>query len=79
VLMKTSTNPERPRERLLARGIEAVGDRERIALVLRNGTSGKSALDIADQLRLQPSVVADAATRSTNASVVRNWRSRAFL
>jgi DNA repair protein RadC len=50
VLMKTLPPRERPRERLLARGVEALGDRELIALVLRNGTSGKSALDLADQL-----------------------------
>jgi DNA repair protein RadC len=50
VLMKTLPPRERPRERLLARGVEALGDRELIALVLRNGTSGRSALDIADQL-----------------------------
>lgn len=41
---------ERPRERLLARGVEALADRELLALVLRNGTAGMSALDLADAL-----------------------------
>lgn len=41
---------ERPRERLLARGADALTDRELLALVLRNGTAGKSALDLADDL-----------------------------
>jgi DNA repair protein RadC len=50
VLMRTLPPRERPRERLLARGVEALGERELIALVLRNGTNGRSALDLADQL-----------------------------
>ena len=41
---------ERPRERLLARGVDALTERELIALVLRNGTYGASALDLADAL-----------------------------
>src|SRR5438132_13759818 len=38
---------ERPRERLLARGAQVLSDRELLALVLRNGTRGVSALDLA--------------------------------
>lgn len=38
---------DRPRERLLARGAEALADREFIALVLRNGAPHTSALDLA--------------------------------
>lgn len=41
---------ERPRERLLARGAEALADRELIALVLRNGAPDISALDLASEL-----------------------------
>lgn len=41
---------ERPRERLLARGVEALTERELLALILRNGTNGMSALDLAAQL-----------------------------
>jgi DNA repair protein RadC len=41
---------ERPRERLLARGVEVLSARELLALLLRNGTNGMSALDVADSL-----------------------------
>jgi DNA repair protein RadC len=41
---------ERPRERLLSLGPEALSDRELIALVLRNGRRGESALDVAGAL-----------------------------
>lgn len=41
---------ERPRERLAARGVEALTERELLALVLRNGTRAVSALDLAGSL-----------------------------
>ena len=41
---------ERPRERLVAQGSGALSDRELLALVLRNGTRGESALDLASGL-----------------------------
>jgi DNA repair protein RadC len=41
---------ERPRERLLARGAEALTERELLALVLRNGINGMSVLDLAARL-----------------------------
>jgi DNA repair protein RadC len=47
VLMADVPSHERPRERLLARGVEALTDRELVALVLRNGARGVSALDLA--------------------------------
>lgn len=50
MLMKALPPNERPRERLLASGVDALTTRELIALVLRNGTTGKSALEIADEL-----------------------------
>ncbi len=50
VLMAAVPPHERPRERLLARGAEALADRELIALVLRNGAPDVSALDLAGDL-----------------------------
>lgn len=50
VLMDSLPAHERPRERLLACGAEALTERELIALVLRNGTNGKSALDLAAEM-----------------------------
>jgi DNA repair protein RadC len=41
---------ERPRERLLQRGAEALSERELLALVLRQGAAGMSALDVAADL-----------------------------
>jgi DNA repair protein RadC len=41
---------ERPRERLLRCGVEALSDRELLALVLRSGRRGESALDLAGSL-----------------------------
>jgi DNA repair protein RadC len=50
VLMSAVPPHERPRERLLARGAEALADRELIALVLRSGAPDVSALDLASDL-----------------------------
>ena len=50
VLMAAMPPHERPRERLIAGGAEALSDRELLALVLRNGTQGVSALDLASEL-----------------------------
>lgn len=50
VLMAAVPPHERPRERLLARGSDALTERELIALVLRNGAKGMSALDLAAEL-----------------------------
>ncbi|MEX2407072.1 MAG: DNA repair protein RadC [Actinomycetota bacterium] len=44
---------ERPRERLMARGVEALSERELLALVLRSGRQGESALDLAATLLAQ--------------------------
>jgi DNA repair protein RadC len=44
---------ERPREKLIARGADALSDAELLAIFLRTGTRGKSALDLArDSLTL---------------------------
>lgn len=45
-----SPRDERPRERLLARGPAALSDAELVALLLRTGTGGSSALDLARSL-----------------------------
>ncbi len=50
VLMAAVPPHERPRERLLARGSDALTERELLALVLRNGAKGMSALDLAGEL-----------------------------
>jgi DNA repair protein RadC len=41
---------QRPRERLLARGARALSDAELVAILLRTGLRGKSAIDLADEL-----------------------------
>ncbi|MFP3873692.1 MAG: RadC family protein [Thiohalophilus sp.] len=41
---------ERPREKLLARGAEALSDAELLAIFLRTGTRGKSAVDLAREV-----------------------------
>lgn len=41
---------ERPRERLLAHGAKALSDSELLAILIRTGTKGKSALTIAQEL-----------------------------
>lgn len=41
---------DRPRERLLARGVGALSDQELLAIVLRSGTRGASATDVAASL-----------------------------
>ena len=50
--MRGLGNPlgERPRERLLAHGATALSDAELVALLLRTGTAGSSALDVARAL-----------------------------
>jgi DNA repair protein RadC len=50
VLMAAVPSRERPRERLSARGAEALSERELLALVLRNGTRNVGALDLAASL-----------------------------
>lgn len=50
VVMAAVPPDERPRERLAAHGVESLSARELLALILRNGTAGKGALDLADEL-----------------------------
>ncbi len=56
---------ERPREKLLARGPQALSDAELLAIFLRTGTAGKTAVDLARELLtrfggLRPLLTADA-------------------
>ncbi len=44
---------ERPRERLLARGAEALTDAELLAILLRTGVQGKSAVELGRELLLR--------------------------
>jgi hypothetical protein len=46
-------NAERPREKLLSRGASALSDAELLALFLRTGVRGRSAVDLARQILLQ--------------------------
>src|SRR3954466_7774773 len=50
ILIRDLPVQDRPRERLAARGADALRDAELIAILLRTGTKGLSAVDIADQL-----------------------------
>ncbi len=43
---------ERPREKLISRGAKALSDAERLAIFLRTGVAGSSAVDLARQLLL---------------------------
>jgi DNA repair protein RadC len=49
-LIRELPNAERPRERLLSRGADALKPSELIAILLRTGTKGVSALDVAQQV-----------------------------
>jgi DNA repair protein RadC len=49
-LIKDLPDADRPRERLAARGADALRTAELIAILLRTGTKGVSAIHIADQL-----------------------------
>src|SRR5256885_6900629 len=44
---------ERPREKLLAKGVAALSDAELVAVLLRSGVRGKSAVDLARELLTQ--------------------------
>ncbi|WP_455196664.1 RadC family protein [Kaarinaea lacus] len=44
---------ERPREKMLLRGAEALSDAELLAIFLRTGTKGKTAVDLARELLIQ--------------------------
>ena len=41
---------ERPREKLIARGAQVLGDAELLAILLRSGSGGRNAVDVARQV-----------------------------
>ena len=49
-MMKQLPPSERPREKAMVHGIESLSNRELLALLIRSGTAGHSAYDIADDL-----------------------------
>lgn len=57
---------ERPRERLLTHGAENLSKAELIAILLRTGTKGVSALDIGKQLTARYQTLSDLATASVD-------------
>ena len=50
MMMKQLPLSERPREKAMMHGIESLSNRELLALLIRSGTAGHSAYDIADDL-----------------------------
>jgi DNA repair protein RadC len=50
IRIKDLPNSERPRERLVANGADALSNSELIAILLRTGLKGMSAIDVAKQL-----------------------------
>jgi DNA repair protein RadC len=50
MLLKDLPEDSRPREKLLARGVAALGDAELLALLLRTGLPGKNALQLGQEL-----------------------------
>lgn len=52
-LIRDLPEDERPRERLLAQGSEALSDAELLAVLLRTGTRGKSAVQLATDLLVE--------------------------
>lgn len=50
IAIKNLPAHERPREKLIEKGVENLTDRELLAILLRTGRAGKSALDIAETI-----------------------------
>ena len=48
--IKELPEDERPREKLLKYGADKLSDTELLAILLRTGTKGKSAIDIAEEI-----------------------------
>ena len=51
LLIQEMPDSERPRERLMAKGADALKDSELIAILLRTGRKGASAIEVAEQVR----------------------------
>jgi len=50
ILIREMPKVERPREKLIEKGVENLKDEELLAILLRTGTKEKSALDLAKQI-----------------------------
>ncbi|MFM8788523.1 MAG: UPF0758 domain-containing protein, partial [Chthoniobacterales bacterium] len=48
--MKDWPEDERPREKLMHRGAEALSDPELLAIFLRTGTRGRTAIDVGGEM-----------------------------
>jgi DNA repair protein RadC len=68
LLIKELPNSERPRERLMEKGADALKDSELIAILLRTGTKGVSAIQVAEQI-LQKFGSLDTLSRATIAEL----------
>jgi DNA repair protein RadC len=64
LLIKDLAQAERPRERLLAEGPEALSNAELVAILLRTGTRGQSAMHLAQRV-LQQTGTLDGLTRAS--------------
>ena len=49
-MIKDLPNTDKPREKAMIMGVDALTDAELIAIILRSGTKNKSVLDIAHQI-----------------------------
>ena len=68
--VKELNEQQRPREHALRDGIKALSDRELLALLIRNGTKSKSALEVADELLAATIRLGELAT--SNLSILMN-------
>jgi len=68
IRIKDLPDSERPRERLVKKGADALRDSELIAILLRTGLKGASAIQVAEQL-LQKFVTLDNLSRATLADL----------
>lgn len=50
LMIKEMVEEERPREKLLTKGVEALSNAELIAIILKNGTKDKNVLEVANEL-----------------------------
>ena len=41
---------ERPREKMIAYGVEALSNIELLAIIIKSGVKGKSAIDVAEEI-----------------------------
>lgn len=53
LLIKELPSTERPREKALQYGMESLSDGELLAIIIKNGTAGRSALTLANMLLIQ--------------------------